>query len=309
VGESPGAACDDPALQACLHWARVEKGLAANSLAAYQRDWESFSRWRGRHQVALGGCTRDHIRQFLLDLRREGRGARSAARCLVAVRQLFTYLVREGELTQDPTAGLRAPAWGTPIPEVLAIGEMEALLAAAAVGKATGARDRALRGRDLAALHLLYGCGLRISELCGLRCQDLDLEAGTLRCQGKGGKQRWVPIHRRAVAAVREYLQQHRSTLIGARPGSRALFPGRGGEPITRQALWARLRRHGRTAGQAVYPHRLRHSFATHLLEGGADLRSVQALLGHADIQTTQIYTHVVSGRLREVYRAHHPRA
>lgn len=301
MGDSARTAAETRAGQAFLHWARVEKGLAVNSLAAYERDLEAFSRWRGLHHVGLGECTRDHIRQFLLERRRQGVGARSAARCLVAVRSLFGFLVREGELAHDPTAGVRAPAWGRPIPAVLAPEQVTRLLEAAGPEEARGERDRALRQRDLAALHLLYGCGLRASELCGLRRQDLDLEAGTLRCQGKGGKQRLVPINRRALAAVRAYLERT--------PVSLWLFPNHRGAPITRQALWARLRRHSRSAGQPAYPHQLRHSFATHLLEGGADLRSVQALLGHADIQTTQIYTHVVTGRLREVYRAHHPRA
>jgi integrase/recombinase XerD len=309
VGESVAAAADAHAQQAFLHWAQVEKGLAANSLAAYRRDLEAFSRWRRQRGLGLAECRRDQIRQFLLDQRRQGRGARSAARCLAAVRGLYAFLVREGRQTHDPSAGVRAPAWGRRIPVVLGQEEVEALLQAAGPEAASGARDRGLRVRDQAAWHLLYGCGLRISELCGLRCQDLEAEAGLLRCQGKGGKQRWVPLNRRAQAALRKYCAEVRPALVAAHPGCGWLFPGRDGQPISRQGLWARLHRQGGAAGRPVYPHLLRHSFATHLLEGGADLRSVQALLGHADIQTTQIYTHVLTGRLQEVYRAHHPRA
>jgi integrase/recombinase XerD len=309
VGESVAAAADAHAQQAFLNWAQVEKGLAANSLAAYRRDLEAFSRWRQRHRLGLAACQRDQIRQFLLDLRRQGRGARSTARCLVAVRGLYAFLAREGRLTHDPSAGVSAPAWGRPIPRVLAREDVEELLDAAGPQAATGARDRKLRLRDQAAWHLLYGCGLRISELCGLRCQDVEAEAGLLRCQGKGGKQRWVPLNRRAQAALRTYCEEARPALMAAHPNCPWLFPSRGGRAISRQALWARLHRVGAGANRAVYPHLLRHSFATHLLEGGADLRSVQALLGHADIQTTQIYTHVLTGRLQEVYRAHHPRA
>ncbi|HET9784021.1 MAG TPA: site-specific tyrosine recombinase XerD [Terriglobales bacterium] len=309
VGESAAAAADAQAQQAFLHWAQVEKGLAANSLAAYRRDLAAFSRWRQGRKLALAACTRDQVRQFLLDQRHQGWGARSCARCLVAIRGLYGFLVREGQLEQDPSAGVSAPGWGRPIPKVLGQGEVEGLLAASKTQPASGERDRLLRMRDQAAWHLLYGCGLRISELCGLRCQDVEAEAGLLRCQGKGGKQRWVPINRRALAALRGYGEKARPALIAAHPGCPWLFPNPGGGAISRQALWARLHRQGVGAGQAAYPHLLRHSFATHLLEGGADLRSVQALLGHADIQTTQIYTHVLTGRLREVYRAHHPRA
>ncbi|MGH9488068.1 MAG: tyrosine recombinase [Terriglobales bacterium] len=286
-----------------LDWARVEKGLAVNSLASYGRDLGHFSAWCRQHQLEPARCSRGDLQAYLLALHRLGLGARSSARRLVAIRNLFGYLVREGRLAGDPSEDLRGPAWGRPIPEVLGREQMQALLTAADPSQARTAQERALRLRDCACLHLLYGCGLRASELVRLRRGDVDQSAGILRCQGKGDKQRLVPVNRRALAALAAY---------GAAPARTAgewLFPGRRGGALTRQALWQRLRCWGVAAGLHVYPHRLRHSFATHLLEGGADLRSLQALLGHADIQTTQIYTHVATARLQEIYRAHHPRA
>jgi integrase/recombinase XerD len=291
-------------LQPFLEWERVEKGLAENSLAAYRRDLLRFLGWCGGRGLAPEACNRAALQDFLLAERAAGRGARSVARALVAVRQWFKYLAIASGGSADPAQDVQAPRWGRPIPDVLAPAAIERLLAAAGEGSATGAVARARLRRDAAMLHLLYGSGLRVSELVGLRVADLDLEAGTVLCHGKGDKQRLVPVNRRALAALRRYLTPQPEP-------SRRLFPGRGGRAWGRQAVWARLRRYGRVAGlgQNVYPHLLRHSFATHLLEGGADLRSLQALLGHADIQTTQIYTHVAAGRLQQVYSAHHPRA
>ncbi len=293
-------------LQPFLDWARVEKGLAGNSLAAYRRDLLEFCTWCARRGVVPEGCSRSELQDFLLHQRERGLGARSVARSLIAVRQWFRFLGLAEAAQADPTQGVQAPRWGRPIPDTLAPAAIEQMLAAADEGGATGACSRALRRRDLAMLHLLYGSGLRVSELVGLRVGSLDLEAGTVLCQGKGDKQRWVPLNRRAQRALRRYLADRPE----AAPGE-VLFPGRNRRALGRQAVWTRLREYGRAAGLggSVYPHRLRHSFATHLLEGGADLRSLQALLGHADIQTTQIYTHVAAGRLQQVYRAHHPRA
>ncbi|HUX67091.1 MAG TPA: site-specific tyrosine recombinase [Terriglobales bacterium] len=290
-------------IQAFLHCAAVEKGLAPNSLAAYGRDLGQFAAWCRKRQLGLGDCDRGQIQEYLLWLYDRGLSARSVARQLVAVRNLFRYLVLERRLGVDPTAEVRAPAWGRPIPQHLSPGEVQRVLAAAQPGQGRSPAGRALRRRDQALLQLLYACGLRVSELITLRCNDVDLAAGIVRCTGKGDKQRLVPLHRVAQAALRHYL--------AAAPPSPYLFPSRRGGPMTRQAVWKRLRQYGLASGlgRGLYPHLLRHSFATHLLEGGADLRSLQAMLGHADIQTTQIYTHVVTGRLQEVYRAHHPRA
>jgi len=296
----------DPTLseiQGFLHCAAVEKGLACNSLAAYRRDLEQFAAWCQSRHGACRDCTRGDIQEYLLGLYARGLGARSVARHLVAVRNLFRYLVLERGLAVDPTAEVRAPAWGRPIPRHLSPEEVQRVLQAAPPGEGRTPAERALRRRDQALLQLLYACGLRVSELIGLRRNDLDLAAGIVRCTGKGDKQRLVPLHRPAQAALRQYL--------AAAPASPYLFPSRRGGAMSRQAVWKRLRLLGLASGlgRGLYPHLLRHSFATHLLEGGADLRSLQAMLGHADIQTTEIYTHVVTGRLQEVYRAHHPRA
>lgn len=293
----------------CLQAARVEKGLSSNTLVAYGRDLRRFSAWCRSRSIAFAACTRGDLQDFLAGLQDTRLAPRSRARVFVAVRRLFRQLVLEGFCTSDPTDGMRGPAWEKNIPEVLSVFAIRKLLDQIAVAPAD-AWDRALRLRDAALVHLLFACGLRVSELAGLRLNDLDLPAGVLRCQGKGDKQRWVPLHREAQRALRLYLAQARDRLAGA-SSSRFVFPGRGDRPLSRQAIWERLQRHGRAAGLpgSLYPHRLRHSFATHLLEGGADLRSLQNLLGHADIQTTQIYTHVAAARLREVYRAHHPRA
>lgn len=279
----------------------MDKGLARNSLAAYARDLHHFAAWADQRQLAPGACVRGDLQAYLVELHRQGLGARSAARRVAALRNLFGYLVREQVLRRDPSEDLHAPRWGRPIPATLHVEEMENLLQAASPAAARTARERGVRRRDLAALHVLYGCGLRASELVQLRRVDLNLEAGVLRCEGKGGKQRWVPMNRRAVSALRQYLKKAAA--------SEWVFPGNRGRAWSRQGLWKRLRAYGLAAGTPVYPHRLRHSFATQLLEGGADLRSLQSLLGHADIQTTQIYTHVATERLQEVYRAHHPRA
>lgn len=296
------------AMAGFLGWARVEKGLALNSLTAYTRDLAQFADWAGKQGLAPAACRSSDLQAYLLDLHRRGVSARSAARQLVAIRNLFGYLVRENRLEHDPGENVRAPRWGQPIPEVLGLEQVERLLAAAEPPTTANERQRAVLARDCACLQVLYGCGLRVSEVVGLKLSDIDLQQGFLRCQGKGNKQRLVPLNRRAIAALRQYLSEARPRLLGKRNGI-WLFPGAAGRPLTRQALWQRLVHLSRRAGLHAYPHLLRHSFATQMLEGGADLRSLQALLGHADIQTTQIYTHVASGRLQEVYRAHHPRA
>lgn len=303
-----------PEIEFFLAYLRTEKGLAVHSLGAYGRDLGKFWAWCQHHHLGWADCRRQHIQDFLLGLYDSGLGARSVARALVAVRGFFQYLLREAQVSADPTEAVPAPAFRQTMPRVLSPDEAKRVLAAPAdMGEnlPVGPRERALRGRDAALLQLLYASGLRVSELAGLRLSDLDLEAGVVRCTGKGDKQRLVPVHRVAQKALQQYLRRDRPVLTRTCPLTPYLFPnGRQGR-LTRQALWKRLRAYGTAANlrQPLYPHLLRHSFATHLLEGGADLRSLQAMLGHADIQTTQIYTHVVTGRIQEVYRAHHPRA
>lgn len=306
-----------PEVSTFLAYLQAEKGLAAHTLAAYGRDLRRFAVWSQQRHLELDQCRRAHIQEYLLSLHEAGLGARSMARALVAVRGFYAHRLRSGALAEDPAESVPAPKFVQPIPRVLSPQQARQVVEQPLPdpeqpsGWAAGARARALRCRDAALLQLLYASGLRVSELAGLRLSDLDLEAGVVRCTGKGDKQRLVPMHRAAQKQLRHYLERARPQLARAFPLTPYLFPnGRGGR-LSRQALWKRLRAYGIAAGldQPLYPHRLRHSFATHLLEGGADLRSLQALLGHADIQTTQIYTHVVTGRMQEVYRAHHPRA
>jgi len=284
-----------------LDYLAVERGLAENTLAAYRRDLEALDRGLGKKR-RLEQTQREDLLRHLRSMRLEGRSARSVARWLVAARRFFAYLIEEGVRTEDPTAHLDLPKAWRALPKVMSFDEVEALLAA---------RDREEpRGlRDAAMLELLYATGLRVSELVGLKLGDVQFDAGYLRCMGKGSKERVVPMGAQADAALRAYLSTGRPE-IGKRRTD-ALFVNVRGSALSRQGFWKILKAHARSAGirTPVSPHTLRHSFATHLLENGADLRSVQIMLGHADISTTQIYTHVNRERLRRLYRDFHPRA
>jgi integrase/recombinase XerD len=288
-------------MAAFLNFCRLEKGLAANSLAAYSRD---LRRFRDFTQPAPGALPdTDEIRRYLDDLYASGLGSRSIARHLATLRNFYRFLLSEGVIETDPTEHLSSPKQWQTIPKFLNLEQVEALLRAPAGNGPLALRDRAM-------LQLLYATGLRVSELCRSALPDLDQDLGLLRVTGKGNKQRIVPVGKAALAAVREYVEEGRPKLLKGR-GSRYLFVTARGGCLTRQAVWKLLRNFGRKAGiyQGLTPHVVRHSFATHLLERGADLRSVQTMLGHADISTTQIYTHVMRSRLRETVDAHHPRA
>ena len=226
------------------------------------------------------------------------------ARHLVTLRNFFRFAQVQDLLPEDPSANLESPKIRRSLPGYLRLDEVERLLAQANAKTALGLRDRSM-------LEVLYSTGLRVSELIGLRVSDVDTKVGTVRCIGKGDKERIVPVGKKALATVEKYLRDARPQLLGKTPGSTALFVNRRGAPLSRVGVWKILSAYGRRAGlrMALTPHMLRHSFATHLLERGADLRSVQLMLGHADISTTQIYTHVVEERLKHIYRAHHPRA
>ena len=230
-------------------------------------------------------------------------GARSVARHLTTLRNFYAFLLREGRIAVDPTEHLRSPRQWQTIPKFLNLEDIERLIQAPDVARPNGLRDRSM-------LELLYATGLRVSELCRLGVGDLNLEMGVLRTTGKGNKQRLVPVGMAAVRAVRDYLENGRGELLKGK-ASRYLFVTARGGCLTRQAFWKLLAGYGRKVGifHGLTPHVLRHSFATHLLEGGADLRSVQVMLGHADISTTQIYTHVLRSRLRSTVQKHHPRA
>jgi integrase/recombinase XerD len=294
------------AIDAFLSHAALERGLAPKTIEAYAGDLARFAGWLERAGVeAPGSLQREHVTGFAAALEAEGLSARSRTRTLVATRRWIRFLLATGELAVDPMEGVATPRFGQSLPKVLRPDETAALLAAADPDTPLGLRDRAM-------LEVLYGAGLRVTELVGLPLGALDSRAGLLRVFGKGRRERLVPLGEPALAAVEEYLERGRPALLrGARRGTEAMFLSRRGGPMTRQNFFTRLRKLARTAGipsERVSPHVLRHAFATDLLEGGADLRSVQAMLGHTDLSTTQIYTHVSRARLRDVVETRHPR-
>ncbi|HKZ52828.1 MAG TPA: site-specific tyrosine recombinase XerD [Candidatus Acidoferrales bacterium] len=286
-----------------LNYVRVERGLAANSVAAYSRDLEKFSRFCQTRSLTPARVGRQHVVDFLGSLYQQGLDSRSVARHLVTVRNFFRFLRQEEVIRREPTEHIESPRVWKRLPKFLTLEEVERLLAAPGDSTPLDLRDKAM-------LEVLYATGLRVSELVSLKVADVQLDAGYLRCFGKGSKERVVPLGKQATAAIETYLREARVKLGRGRP-SPYLFLSRRGQGMTRQNFWRLLRLRARAAGvrMRLTPHVLRHSFATHLLERGADLRSVQLLLGHSDISTTQIYTHVAQGRLRQIYRAHHPRA
>ncbi len=290
-----------PAAAAFLTYARIEKGLSPNSLSSYSFDLKNFQEFcasRGITSIPDAG----ELRSYLDSLYAQGLSSRSIARHLTTLRNLYRFLLNEGRLGEDPTALLSAPRQWQNLPKYLNSQQVVDLLQAPDTRRPNGVRDTAM-------LEVLYACGLRVSELCLLRLTDMNLDLGFLRVTGKGNKQRMVPLGTKAQEALREYLSKARSSLLKSGSSPFLFVTARGG-PMTRQGFWKLLAGYGRKVGifQNLTPHVVRHSFATHLLEGGADLRSVQTMLGHADIATTQIYTHVVRARLRSVVDRHHPR-
>ena len=284
---------------------RLERNLSRNTSVAYRSDLERFRAFCAESLEidAVEAIDREAIFGYLVELREAGLHDRSIARHLSSLRSFCSYFVDAGVIDESPAVLVDMPTMPRGLPDVLSTVEVERLLAAPGVEDA-----RALR--DTAMLETLYATGLRVSELCGLRLDDLDLQRGVVRAFGKGSKERLVPIGEAARAALLRYLEVARPKLGGQR-GRTDLFVNGRGRPLTRQGFWKLLKRHAETAGidKPISPHRLRHSFATHLLAGGADLRVVQTLLGHVDIGTTQIYTHVHRERLRAIYDAYHPRA
>jgi integrase/recombinase XerD len=289
--------------RAFLSYLRVEKGLGENTLAAYRRDISKFEEFVGRRGTKPAHSSRSDIVDFLTMLYRKGLDSRSVARHLVTIRHFFRFALSESYIQEDPAENIDSPKFRRRLPDFLNIAEVDCLLAQPDRSSPSGLRDQAM-------IELLYSTGLRVSELCGLQVSDLQAEVGCLRCVGKGDKERLVPVGRKALGVVRDYLANARPKILGKR-SSPFLFVGRRGNHVSRIAFWKKLRDYGRQAGlrKELTPHMLRHSFATHLLDRGADLRSVQMMLGHADISTTQIYTHVVEERLKQVYKAYHPRA
>jgi integrase/recombinase XerD len=292
-----------PEAQLFLDFARVEKGLADNSIVSYRRDLREFSGFLRQRQKAIAEVDRDDIRIFLKHLYDRHLDARSVARHLVSLRNMFRFLVREGRLAADPTAYVEAPKLDVSLPWYLSIDEVDRLLVQPDVSKPLGLRDKAM-------LELLYATGMRVSELIHVRTADFDRELGIIRCLGKGNKERLIPVGKSALRAVEAYLLSGRGLLAGKRTPE-WLFLNRRGGVLSRVGFWKILAAYGRQAGLAsrLTPHLIRHSFAVHLLERGADLRSIQLMLGHSDISTTQFYTHVLKERLKQVYESHHPRA
>lgn len=285
-----------------LTFCRIEKGLSRNSLDAYGRDLAAFSTWLVSKN---GGELPDAelLLSYIDSLYRKNLTSRSVARHLSALRSFFKYLLAEGLIASDPSEHIGSPRQWSNIPNFLQRDQVERLIAAPDLSKSSGVRDRAM-------LELLYGTGIRVSELIGLRLAAVDFSLGLIRVTGKGNKQRLVPVNPVALQRVGEYLEGARSTLLRGRASPHLFVTARGG-PMTRQAFWNSIKLNGKRAGifQHLSPHVLRHTFATHLLEGGADLRSVQAMLGHEDVSTTEIYTHVARPHLRAAFDRHHPRA
>lgn len=294
----------DPLLDVFLGYIRVERGLSPKTVDAYGEDLRDY--FDDLHREGIGSIDEvepEHIEAHLRNLGERGLSGRSQARHLASIRMLHRFLLADRLTKKDPARAIERPKIETKLPIYLSVPEIEALLSAPEPTTVVGARDKAM-------IELLYATGLRVSELCGLEINDLNLVAGYLIAKGKGRKERVVPVGEIARAAVEHYLDGPRGALLGANQSQR-LFLSVRSRPISRQVFWRTLRRYAIKAGidRPISPHKLRHSFATHLLERGADLRAVQQMLGHADVGTTQIYTHVDSRRLRGLYDRFHPRA
>ncbi len=292
---------------------RVERGLQPASVESYARDLGQFAEHleRSRNGV-LTGATEEDVRSLLEGLRANGVESRSIARKLSALRGFYRWLLVDARIDRDPTMNVESPSSWKVLPKALAEGDVSEMLERLGAAARTSDADQ-MALRDHAILELLYAGGLRVGEICALRVEDLRLDVGYAQVRGKGDKERMVPLGRAAVDALERYLKQGRPVLLAPARGreaivARKLFLNTRGRPLTRQWVWEMVRSAGMLQGTKASPHMMRHSYATHMVEHGADLRSVQTLLGHADIATTQVYTQVALGRLKAVHRAHHPR-
>ncbi len=294
---------DDLLIQQFLDSLWLEKGLSQNTLESYGGDLRTFAAWLDGNGQSIIGVRRKDILSYLSYRMARGLKSRSTARCLSCLRNLYRYLLRENRITEDPTLQIDNPKLGRPLPATLSEHDVENLLAAPNLDTSVGFRDRTM-------LEVLYACGLRVSELVNLKLTEINLRQGVIRIVGKGSKERLVPLGEEAISWITRYLAECRNALLKQNLNQDIVFPSNRGSPMTRQAFWYRIKDHARTADiqKKLSPHTLRHAFATHLLNHGADLRVVQLLLGHSDLSTTQIYTHVAQQRMKELHQAHHPR-
>lgn len=289
-----------------MHFLTVEKGLSKNTIDSYKRDLKSYSLYIKNVEGMEGWneVSRVNIVQFLGHLGDQGKSSKTVARHVASIRSFHQFLLREKAVEQDPTVHLETPRTERKLPKILSLSEVETLLEAPDASTPLGMRDKAM-------LELLYATGIRVSELIGMKLDDLHLNMGFIRCIGKGNKERIIPIGQTAMNVLGDYLEHSRLKLRSGRERDDHLFLNHHGRGMSRQGFWKNLKALQKKANieKELTPHTLRHSFATHLLENGADLRAVQEMLGHADISTTQIYTHVTKTRLKDVYTKFHPRA
>ena len=304
AGGSNGRAADatDPVVNRFLDAVWMERGLSANTLAAYRADLTALARWLEQKDVPIIKTARNDLLAFIAWRVEAGARPRSTARQLSSFRRFFRYLAREGVIREDPTAQIAMPKIGRSLPKSLSEDEVESLLTAPVVTDPLGHRDRTM-------LEVLYATGLRVSELVNLKHNQVNLNQGVLRIVGKGNRERLIPLGEEAVRWLQQFVQGPRAEILLERQTD-YLFPTRRGDKMTRQAFWHIIKRYARKAGvqKDLSPHTLRHAFATHLLNHGADLRVVQMLLGHSDLSTTQIYTHVARERMKDLHAQHHPR-
>jgi integrase/recombinase XerD len=295
------------AISGFLDYLKIEKGLAPLTIAAYSTDVSQFTGFLEKHKRTLLNARRNDVRNFIQELFGNLVDERSVGRKLSTLRHLYRYLLLDKLIDHDPTLNIDSPKQWKVLPKALARDEIEALLKAQGLAPAGKQRD-AMAARDLAMFEMFYAGALRVSEIVGVKLEDLKLEFGYVLVRGKGDKERIVPLGKSAQNALGQYMKEARP-LLAAGKDSPVLFVGRGGHPLTRQRVWQMVRAASTGTGRKASPHMLRHSCATHMVENGADLRTVQTILGHADISTTQVYTHVALDRLKNVYQKHHPRA
>lgn len=294
---------DEPVIQQFLDSLWLEKGLSQNTLESYGGDLLAFARWLDGNGLSIIRARRADILSYLSYRMARGLKSRSTARSLSSLRSFYRYLLRENNITEDPTLQIDNPKLGRPLPDTLSEGDVDKLLAAPDIDTSIGFRDRTM-------LEVLYACGLRVSELVNLKVTEINLRQGVVRIVGKGSKERLVPLGEEAISWISRFLVDVRNELLKKNLNQDIVFPSNRGSAMTRQAFWYRIKVHAGAAGihKKLSPHTLRHAFATHLLNHGADLRVVQLLLGHSDLSTTQIYTHIAQQRMKELHQAHHPR-